>query len=392
MALALIATAGALASAFEVQRDIQGPIMPNSQAAGGKGPKSILSQLYNQLSGTYEVFNGTETIWQRPPADTPLKGILFFAHSCGHAAKDLWPRTESCPHCFGLPEEMNITLHSLLRGYAVVAVSSSNKHENSCWHGLWGPRDEMLRRTNERSDWVKARAALHHLIHREGWQQVPLYALGVSSGGGFVLGLPMVMPGVFSGIASVVTPAFPTHFQEYMRHYDVDQIETAWPPTALVHMARDAVLSGVFKLNMAELQELEIPALEVPVYPQPLTPLYLAQRCVPEVDETGSMAIYAALQKGGFINAEGYLNANPRLVTAWRDMIINAGIKAAGGGELRLGPEASPISEELNLLYASNELTSEALTDILDFFEKALAATPVEDRAKGITGEYLEWV
>jgi hypothetical protein len=37
---------------------------------------------------------------------------------------------------------------------------------------------------------------------------------------------------------------------------------------------------------------------------------------------------------------------------------------------LRLAPDTSPIAEELNLLYAAHEITSETTTAMLDFFEK----------------------
>lgn len=40
-----------------------------------------------------------------------------------------------------------------------------------------------------------------------------------------------------------------------------------------------------------------------------------------------------------------------------------------GAERLRLSPDASPISEELNLLYAQHELCSETTTDMLDWFE-----------------------
>lgn len=38
------------------------------------------------------------------------------------------------------------------------------------------------------------------------------------------------------------------------------------------------------------------PASELRVHPQPLTPLYLAQRCAPEVDEATSRAVYEAFK------------------------------------------------------------------------------------------------
>ncbi len=38
------------------------------------------------------------------------------------------------------------------------------------------------------------------------------------------------------------------------------------------------------------------PVSELRVHPQPLTPLYLAQRCAPEVDEPASRAVYEAFK------------------------------------------------------------------------------------------------
>ncbi|GLC39963.1 hypothetical protein PLESTB_001632400 [Pleodorina starrii] len=355
---------------------LRGDPAPNSPAAGGNTPHSILSKSMELLSGgKYEDIDGIEAVWQAPPAGTPRRGVVFIAHGCNHGAIDFWPRSSSCPKCIGLPEEMNVTLHCLLRGYAVVAVSSAAREGSRCWQSPFGGGGGDPWDYNQGSapvDWMRVRRVLDVLLPREQLSPssspslaLPLFAVGASSGGAFVLGLPLVMPGAWAGLAVQIMGGPPG----LLRRYRSLNQSAPWPPTMFVHMPRDQNLAQLVEANLEELGEGGVRTHEIRVRPQPLTPLYLAQRCAPEVDERTSRAVYDALKSADYLDARGFLRHNPRSPYppggGWRAILRAAGLEG-----LRLQPDASPISEELNLLYAGHELTSETTTDMLDWLEQ----------------------
>ena len=68
---------------------------------------------------------------------------------------------------------------------------------------------------------------LRRVVKEEGLQGLPLYALGASSGGGFVLRLAQAMPEV-QGVICQINPVNPGVFEVKGRPY---------PPTVFVHMA-----------------------------------------------------------------------------------------------------------------------------------------------------------
>ncbi|KAG2499115.1 hypothetical protein HYH03_002699 [Edaphochlamys debaryana] len=333
--------------------------MPNSAAAGGDTAESLLSKSLGLLVGKYELFDKVEAVWQLPPKDKPTKGVLLFCHGCNHGAIDLWPKSESCPQCIGLPEEMNITLHSLLRGYAVVAVSSRARTRSRCWQSFWGGGGGEDYASGEEltTDWQRVKRVLDTLLPREGLSRLPLFALGGSSGGGFVLGLPGVMPGRIMGGPPGIA-----------KDYKLVSGET-YPPTMFVHMPRDTHIGQLVSMDVEDMRKEGVVVREVRVHPQPLTPLYLAQRCAPEIDEPTSRAIHEAFRAADYIDAAGHLRHNPRAAPSWRRLL--AGAQVPGLDRLRLESDASPLSEELNLLFAGHELTSETTTDMLDFLEGA---------------------
>ena len=146
-----------------------------------------------------QVLHDAEVVWQLP-SQAP-RALLFLAHGCNHGAIDFWPRSDACPTCTGLPEELNITRHALARGYAVVAVSSAARRSHRCWAlpGLSGDEEHG----GAPSDVERVRKVLLSLSQREGLLQgLPQYAMGASSGGAFVLVLAAALP--LAGICSQV--------------------------------------------------------------------------------------------------------------------------------------------------------------------------------------------
>lgn len=347
--------------------------MKNSQAAGGDGPKSLLSQHVSTLlqKGKYELFDtDIETVWQKPEAPAATKGVVLIAHGCHHGAIDFWPKSESCPNCIGLPEEMNITLHSLLRGYAVFAVSSYDRLGHRCWQMPFTSKDPAAT-GDPTNDFVRVKSALTQWLSRERLSGLPLLALGGSSGGAFVLHLAAHMAGAFRGVAAQIMAVMASTYREYDSKRKAGAVSAPYPPVLFIHMPRDTHVAYLVAKNMEELKAIGTPASELRVHPQPLTPLYLAQRCAPEVDEATSRAVYEAFKSTGLLDPSGYLLHNPRGGRGRGRTPWQAAIQAhvPGAERLRLSPDASPISEELNLLYAQHELCSETTTDMLDWFE-----------------------
>ena len=96
----------------------------------------------------------------------------------------------------GLPEDVRIRQEVLRQGFAIVAISSADRRGRRCWDVKLEPKASM--------DGQHVAKILGTVRKREGLQQAPLYALGASSGGAFVLMLPHLVPDVqASGIPSL---------------------------------------------------------------------------------------------------------------------------------------------------------------------------------------------
>lgn len=126
------------------------------------------------LGGVYDVLDGTEYVYQLPPAQ--IHGVLFAAHGCSHSSTDWWPRSDLCTKCTGLPVEKSIVREALKRNLLVIAVSAQNR-DHKCWSsGDIATASSVINRiykTKLNSDY-----------------SLPLYLLGASSGGSFVGILP----------------------------------------------------------------------------------------------------------------------------------------------------------------------------------------------------------
>lgn len=108
-------------------------------------------------------------------------GAVVFAHGCHHAAGDLWPSSEACPSCLGLPEEMRLRRAALQRGLAVIGVSSLDRVGKRCWNELKIDGGAAVARI------------VNKVVRQERLQRLPLYTMGASSGGQLALTLPRVM-------------------------------------------------------------------------------------------------------------------------------------------------------------------------------------------------------
>ena len=76
----------------------------------GEDTTRLLS--YSVLDGTHFKEGNTEYVVQKPPG--LVKGLVFLAHGCSHASTDLWPKSENCKECIGLPIERTIVARGLI--------------------------------------------------------------------------------------------------------------------------------------------------------------------------------------------------------------------------------------------------------------------------------------
>jgi len=266
---------------------------------------------------------------------------VFLAHGCSHRASDFWPRHTSCPRCVGLPEEVYITKVALSMGLAPIAVSS---HFSQCWSN----RDEVLV-ADTLAKWMQD----HKLIN------LPLFAIGASSGGTFV-----------PHLADRVNKDKRLH-DSGIRVQAIDvQIATfsklpqGLHAVAITRMSRDQNTADFSKGMSPELTKDGLAVLNNVAEPLPLSETFFYDR-VETISRTDSALLYAAIKGGGLLDDQGLLLEDPRS-SQWREVV-----KARFPELLQfdsLNADESAISEELNVAWAMHEFTGDFVRQTLDFF------------------------
>ncbi|KAK9845121.1 hypothetical protein WJX74_010780 [Apatococcus lobatus] len=137
----------------------------------------------NQPKATREEVLSTEVVHANVAKPA---GVLLLFHGCQHSAIDWWPAQPSCPSCIGLPEEVRITKAAAAHNLVAVALSSRDRLAHRCWDATW-PVEQC-------TEIQQVGKVIKQLLERESWNQLPLYALGVSSGGAMALLLASHMP------------------------------------------------------------------------------------------------------------------------------------------------------------------------------------------------------
>ncbi|MQL72909.1 hypothetical protein Taro_005247 [Colocasia esculenta] len=285
-----------------------------------------------QFHPTVEFVNETDIIWQIP--DAP-KAVLFLAHGCNGRAANFWDRSPGCPSCVGLPEERLIVLQALSRKLAVLTVSS----EGRCWTF----DDEQTKVKWIIQWWVKK----HEL------KELPIVAIGASSGGHFVSSLAAELN--FSSIVVMIAEGV----------YDSMGIPTSYPPTLFVHMPKDRMRKLQIKQNMRALKENGVDVAEIRCMEFPLTPNFLSDR-IPGLDETFSVKLFELFREKGFINENGYMRSDGRR-TRWKDALKER------EPAIEKYEWADHVQEEMNLAFSYHEMTSLQMEDILRWFESHMS-------------------
>ncbi|KAL6754892.1 hypothetical protein V8C86DRAFT_3138312 [Haematococcus lacustris] len=233
-------------------------------------------------------------------------------------------------------------------------------------------------------------------------QALPVFAVGASSGGAFVLQLALA-GAPLAGVCSQIM-ALPLHLLR--RHLPLAAAkgsdssnsssrgrggsssqgagaggeggrQAVFPPTMFVHMPRDVDTAQLVVQDMALLQQQlcvggawlalaqGVAVHEVRVAPQPLTPWRLHQEAPDEISRQLAQRLFTLFQRKGLLTAEGLLKEDPRLYP-WQQLVA---AEVEGGEKLRLEADLSGLSEVLNLLWAQHEIVANTTADMLNFFE-----------------------
>ncbi|PKA54584.1 hypothetical protein AXF42_Ash000419 [Apostasia shenzhenica] len=276
--------------------------------------------------------NGTDLIWQIPHSP---KAVLFVAHGCNGKAANFWDKSSSCPNCVGLPEERLLVLHALERNMAVLAISSVGK----CW--TYGKEKENIK-------WIIKWWTVKYRL-----ENLPLLALGASSGGYFVSALATEMR--FCSIVLIIAEGV----------FNAIDASKDYPPTLFVHMPKDRRRMESIKLNMESLRMKGIPIKEVRSMEFSLTPKFLSHR-IPGLDQALSIRLFEVFRERGFIDEQGYMKRDGR-ETNWKQALKEKNLLS------HISQLQDHIQEELNLAYGYHEMTSLQYSDIFGWFKSNMS-------------------
>lgn len=285
-----------------------------------------------QMHPTVGFRNGTDVIWQIP--NSP-KAVLFLAHGCDGRAVNFWDRSPECPNCVGLPEERLIALCALAQKFAVLTVSSAGR----CWS--FG---EEIRVVKDIIRWW---------IEKQGLEQLPLVAMGASSGGYFVSVLATEVK--FSSITLMIAEG----------KFDLMAVKENYPPTLFVHMPKDVYRRQKIDEFMELLRNKGVDVAEIECMEFPLSPRLLADR-IPGLDQSVSAKLFELLRRKGFVNENGYMRNDGRR-TRWKEALRED--KTSFLDEHLV----HPVQEELNLAFAFHEMTSLHTDQIFKWFESHMS-------------------
>jgi predicted esterase len=313
--------------------------------------------LSSQDSPSHEHFGEAETVWQKPVAAV---GVLLLLHGCSHSATDFFPASDSCPSCIGLPEELRITQAALHRNYAVIAISSSDRKNHKCWQTSFSHRGPS-------ADIQNIKDVLEVWLPREGIKDLPMYALGASSGGSFALALPVHIPlaGVCAQIAALPLEVFERLFTQIQ---EGNSGSTVYPPTYLIHMPRDTFTRKHVRLAAAYLADQKVPVHQVLIEPRPITATFLAERLPTFLDQAAAEQLVQEFKAAGLLGKDsGMLLENPR-GSGWREVVAKS--PSASIQKLPTAADKSGLSELLNLAWAGHEIVSDGTDAVLAWFEQ----------------------
>jgi len=197
---------------------------------------------------------------------------------------------------------------------------------------------------------------LREVLQLEGLDpDLPIFALGASNGGAFVLLLARWVQ--LSAAVCLISS-----LQD-----DVLLSIPRLPPTFFVHMERDVRTAAGVKSNLRLLREQGIAAEALVCGPKQITSSFFTEHCDMSAPISAGMA--KALGIAGMLDEAGFLKDDPR-TSNWRCTLR----PLVPVTEDSLEADRSPIAEALNVAWGLHEMTAEGCEEALSFCFRMLPA------------------
>lgn len=295
----------------------------------------------DSLVGYYETLissRNVEFVWQNPIKN--VVGVVFLAHGCSHSATDWWPKSPSCTNCIGLPVEQSI-VKSILNQNFVAVASSSVDRSSKCW-------------SHEDIDYVSQVIKFIYKANNIS-VHVPLYALGVSSGGYFVSLFSSEAPRNGLKVSAICVQISPINM--FKNH----------PPTIFIHMERDSRLSNHIQKLLKVMNQQRIHYIQYKCQPKIITSdyFYTHGNILTEYD---SSKLVAALKERNIIDrVGGLLLKNPLQEDSNWVEVVRATLPRLSDP---LVNDISPLYELMKQAYGHHEITDDYIQEALLFFQE----------------------
>ncbi|EFN55357.1 hypothetical protein CHLNCDRAFT_134386 [Chlorella variabilis] len=226
-------------------------------------------------------------------------------------------------------------------------MSSKNAHGDMCMDWPSNHKD--------------AAAILGSFLDQQRLRHLPLYALGVSVGGGFVAKLAAHIK--MDGVVSEVLGPKPVQ-------WDLDVYQYGLPPIVFVSMDQDPPMAARISACSARLRQRGGLTATVRVAPRVVYPTFFSDRSSrlsPEV----SAKVVAALHEIDMLDERGMVTVDPRHTRRpWVKQLVELVPELNGG----MMADHSQVWEEMNLAWSSHEIISDFATPAFVWFEGGATA------------------
>lgn len=290
------------------------------------------------IQSTQEVIERTQVSWTSAKS---AKGIMLLFHGCNHDAED-W---------FYLPEEKTFILNALEQNFHLIAISSAERIGPRCWNINFLHTDEDLKWHPDLSQVLKVTELL---IEREKWHNLPVVAVGASSGGYFASMLPFYWnqqaTNPIKAIISIIAPTHPI---------SISRIKSGspFPAIGFIEMSKDMYTEETIFNDAKLLHSQKIEHEIWKVAPVPLSLTFFYEKLNITLFQSAEM--YNTLHKDKYLTSQDYLVADPRR-SGWK-----ASLTRQTNLKDLVETRYFEIEELMNVAWGSHEMTSAFCEDAI---------------------------
>ncbi|CAM6115645.1 unnamed protein product [Calypogeia fissa] len=302
------------------------------------------SQVDPLINPIHEVHHGHDVVWQIP---SNPKAILILTHGGTMNSFEYFDQGPNCEQCYGLPESRAVALEALKRRYAVIVVTVTVLAGHSF-------------------NAIVVAVVVKEWMGEQMLDGLPIAIWGHSAGGGLATALVERLPvqamviACSGGILKKEQAANPQYF----------------PPTLFAYMPKDQFYpeynrTGSAMTAMAVLRSRGVEVASTELLPNPLSPLFFTERILCMSKEM-SVAIYAAFERGGWVDSNGYLTINPAK-NDWESMLLEADVLSpCSFGKRCL---VAQLEQELKMALALHVITSGGNSVIFPWLDATIFAS-----------------